>query len=276
MTSTTMKTIRRVGLTNIHLPVKFVHGHLDDKSRLISDKKSERVDILDVDVLIDYKDNYVPTSQSLAGLFSYSDLYDKFCDCPFQETSQSLEYLLDEIIADTEVIAKQQGIELYSVKVVSRRVGLDVSQPVMVCKKNYNEKPEYEKELDIRTSGTVDFPFYTTIQHEWMPEEDQIQHMSVRFEALIIDFNVITLRKQLDANSLKGLFNYTSIVNYLYEQQGFQLKDCLESITDNLMEFILKECKRQEIDPILVECSLRRTGFPRAVPFIGIRKVVSY
>lgn len=259
-------------LKNILLPVNIMHGHLPGE-RMSSDSGTGRIDVLEIEVSIEYAAKHQPKNGTLSGVFSYGGLYSTLCEGPVRTICSPLETILDEILDVTEKLAVDQSIELYQVMVNAERRGLDVGRPVMSAQRVYHKMAIPNTHLPTRRSGFQNLPVQIIINHDWTNVKDRVEHLPHRHEGVLLNFAVTTESAPLDPDSLRGLFNYVVTHRVANEQQGEEISGPLELITDRVLQAMEEECKIQHLRPLVLECAVQRTGFTRCIPVIGLKRV---
>lgn len=264
-----IKQNRTVELKNITLPVRVSHGNLNPSQRI--DDISNRIDSLQIDIIVNYDINVPLQDFSLDGVWNYGDVYHYLCLSDVPTITGPLESILDEAILLIEKTAKEQNIKLNYTEVSANRLGLAVGYPHLVTRRNYEPVINSTSPMQ-RSAGICDFPLIISVNHSWCKGSQKVEHVDLRHECINLSFHAETVSQELSSNDLTGLYNYAGLIHQVQNKQGFEVNGPVEQLCDLISEILENDAKKLNVKLLKTIVKVERTGYARCTPILTLTR----
>lgn len=267
-----MSKIRFVQLNQLYVPIVVDHGHLNGGERI--DDEDKRVDILLIDIEIKYAFSKAE-DKTLKNVFNYGDVYQALVSGNIREIKGPLEGVLDSVVLCIEESAKTQEVDLIEVEVKAIRKGLACGSPKLIVGKKYKDTSQVNRAeiIGLRSAGVMGEPLVVKVNHAWCTGSERVEHIDNRVEQVEISFDVETEAKELK-DDLAGLYNYASLVHLIRDMHNIELNGPIEMLVDSLNEKLEEMTKKVGVVMLRSEIKVKRTGYARCIPVMGLINVV--
>lgn len=262
-----MKETRFVELRNVTMPVRVSHGQLSPEQRI--DELPNRIDTLDLSLLVAYQADLPIKPQSMQGVWSYGDIYQLLCMSDVQTITGPLEGILDNALQAVEDSAASQLVSLDDVEITANRMGLAVGYPRLVARKRYVQSPGNASEFS-RTAGICEFPLVISVNHAWCEGAQRVEHVDVRTEAVQLSFSAETRAQSLASGDLRGLYNYAGLIHKVQRMHGVQISGPVEELCDMVSDVLLHDAQALGVSLLQTTVEVKRTGYARCTPVLKL------
>jgi len=177
-----------------------------------------------------------------------------------------LEFILDDVIEKAAHLAVQQNVNLYSVEVVAKRIGLIAGCVKLVSKKVFRQEPTFIPSVSERSAGVCDVPLNIAIDRDWLPEDVLIGEEKHTHETVLVSFTCNTERSSISDQDLRGLFNYSTAYDIIQSKQGYTLSSTIEYLLDDIASHIRHSVQEQGLRLLHGSVTITRTNYPRVTP----------
>lgn len=261
-----MDIIRTLRLTDIQLPVIVEHAHMNLPESESAGIPSERVDMLTLDIAIDYRGGALRAG-SHDGVFNFMTLYNRLCLGPVRTLRGPLETVLDEILALAEREAAQNQLQLLHLTASANRIGLVVGAPELRVERIYEALPQLSSG-SYRSAGITRVPLQLKVDHRWSKDVEYGGHANPRPEVAELRFAAVTPAQPIADDSLAGLYNYLKTYHVAYALQDMLIDGPFERLAEQIAMHVIEDSRA--LRTRMLSVAIKRSGYARCTPIMGV------